>query len=413
MTEQGSNRIIVMKFGGSSVADAERVKNVARIAIGEKLRGKSVVVVVSAMGKTTDGLLKLASEVTDKPSAREIDMLLTTGEQISISVLAMAIEEMGHRAKSLTGWQVGVKTDEDHRRAKIMHVRDKVMRDELEKGYILIVAGFQGVTEDGEITTLGRGGSDLTAVALAAALKAECDIYTDVDGVYTCDPRIVPDARKMATVSYDEMLELASLGAKVLHSRCVEVAKKFNVPLQVRSSFNPEVPGTWVIKEVKEMEDILVSGVAYNRNEAKVAVLGVADRPGVAAALFSKLGEAGIVVDMIIQNVSHSGTNDISFTISKDDLRQTIEVAEEFVKNSPGATVVADSEVAKVSVVGVGMKSHSGVASTMFNALAKSNINIENIATSEIKISVLIREKDMDNAVRAIHAEFDLAAGGM
>lgn len=411
MSEQGSNHIIVLKFGGSSVADPDRIRNVARIAISEKMKGKSVIVVVSAMGKTTDGLLKLASEVTVAPSAREIDMLLTTGEQISISMLAMAIQEMGHNAKSLTGWQVGIKTDDDHRRAKITHVRDKVMRDELEKGNILIVAGFQGISEDGEVTTLGRGGSDLTAVALAAALKAECDIYTDVDGVYTCDPRIVPDARKMERISYDEMLELASLGAKVLHSRCVEVAKKFNVPIQVRSSFNPEVPGTWVIKEVKEMEDIVVSGVAYNRNEAKVAVLGVQDKPGVAASLFGKLGNAGIVIDMIIQNVGRDNTNDISFTVSKDDLRQTLEVTEDFIKDYTGATVVADSEVAKVSVVGVGMKSHSSVAGTMFNALAKNNINIENIATSEIKISVLIREKDMDNAVRAIHEEFDLAGG--
>lgn len=411
MADKDSDQIIVMKFGGSSVADAQHIKNVAKIAISEKERGKSVVVVVSAMGKTTDGLIKLAAEVTDNPPVREIDMLLSTGEQVSIAMLAMTIEAMGYKAKSMTGWQVGIKTDAEHTRAKILNVRDKVMREELRDGNILIVAGFQGITEDGEITTLGRGGSDLTAVALAAALKADCDIYTDVDGVYTCDPRIVPNARKLDIISYDEMLELASLGAKVLHSRCVEVAKKFNVPLQVRSSFHPDVLGTKVIREVKEMEDIVVSGVAFNRNVAKISVLGVPDKPGIAANLFTVLGEAGIIIDLIIQNVSRDNINDISFTVSIDDLKRTMDVLEKFKNENSAARIVADNEVAKLSVVGVGMKSHANVAATMFQALAENNINIENIGTSEIKVSVLIREKDLDKAVRAIHEKFDLSEG--
>ncbi len=411
MTDLDQGHIIVLKFGGSSVADAEHIKNVARISIAEKLKGNHVVVVVSAMGKTTDSLIKLATQITDNPAPREMDMLLATGEQVSIALLAMAIQSMGHKAVSVTGWQAGIRTDLNHIHAKISSIRDKVIINLLEKDNIVIVAGFQGCNDDDEITTLGRGGSDLTAVALAATLHAACDIYTDVDGIYTCDPHIIADARKLEVISYDEMLELASMGAKILHSRCVELAKKFNVKLQVRSSFHPDVPGTKVIKEVKEMEDILVSGIAYNRNEAKISVLGVPDKPGIAAELFSQIGDAGIVIDMIIQNVSRNNINDISFTVTKDDLQRTLDIVEQFKEQTGTAQIVADSEVAKVSVVGVGMKSHAGVAATMFRALARNNINIENIATSEIKVSVLIREKDLDLALHAIHDDFNLAAG--
>lgn len=401
--------LIVQKFGGSSVADPERVKNVARLAIAERNRGNQVVVVVSAMGKTTDNLLKLAGEITDSPDPREIDMLISTGEQISIAMLAIAIQSMGVPAKSFTGPQVGIVTDNVHRKAKISRIDDGKIRKELDAGSIVIVAGFQGMTVDNEVTTLGRGGSDTTAVAVAAVLKADvCDIYTDVDGVYTADPRIVKNARKLDKISYDEMLELASLGSKVLHSRSVEFGKNYNVPIHVRSSFN-DVPGTMVIKEVKEMEDIVVSGVAYNRHEAKISIIGVPDRPGVAADVFGVLGDNNVSVDMIIQNVGESGLNDISFTVSKEDLDQALKTSESIARNVGAKEVRHDRNIAKVSVVGVGMKSHSGVAATMFRALAKNNINIDMISTSEIKISCVIREQDVDKAVQAIHEEFELA----
>ncbi|MCX7019981.1 MAG: aspartate kinase [bacterium] len=401
--------IIVQKFGGSSVADAECVKNVARLAIAEHEKGKQVVVVVSAMGKTTDNLLNLARQITDVPDPREIDMLISTGEQISIAMLAIAIQSMGVPARSFTGPQVGIITDNAHRKAKIVRINDEKIRRELNKGEIVIVAGFQGTTLDNEVTTLGRGGSDTTAIALAAVLEAEvCDIYTDVDGVYTADPRIVPNARKLKRITYDEMLELASLGAKVLHSRSVEIGKNYNVPIHVRSSFD-NIPGTMVVKEIKEMEDIVVSGVAYNRNEAKISLLGVPDKPGVAASLFGTLGERNIVVDMIIQNVGADELNDITFTVSKDDLDEALIVAEAAAKELGAKNVVHDRSIAKVSVVGVGMKSHSGVAATMFRALAKNKINIGMISTSEIKISCVIKETDVDRAVQAIHKEFELA----
>jgi aspartate kinase len=400
--------LIVQKFGGSSVADPERIKHVAELGIAEHNKGHQVVVVVSAMGKTTDKLLDLASQITDSPDPREIDMLISTGEQISISMLAIAIQSMGCPAKSFTGPQVGIITDNAHRKAKIVHINDEKIRKELDDGKIVIVAGFQGMTFDNEVTTLGRGGSDTTAVALAAVLKANvCDIYTDVDGVYTADPRIVKNARKLDRISYDEMLELASLGAKVLHSRSVEFAKNYNVPIHVRSSFE-NVPGTMVVKEVKEMEDIVVSGVAYNRGEAKVSLIGVPDKPGVAADLFGLLGGRNISVDMIIQNVGADGLNDISFTVSKEDLAEALKVSDQAAKTLGAKKVEHDKEIAKISVVGVGMKSHSGVAATMFRALAKNNINIDMISTSEIKISCIIRDKDVDKAVQAIHAEFEL-----
>ncbi len=400
--------IIVQKFGGSSVADTERIRHVADIVIREKQAGKQVVVVVSAMGKTTDNLLKMVSELSETPNPREIDMLISTGEQVTIAMLAIAIQAKGESAISFTGPQVGIVTDNSHRKAKIVRINDEKVRKALDAGNVVIVAGFQGGTVDNEVTTLGRGGSDTTAVALAAVLKAEvCDIYTDVDGVYSTDPRIVKGARKLDQISYDEMLELASLGAKVLHSRSVEFAKNYDVPIHVRSSFE-NVPGTMVIKEVKEMEDIVVSGVAYNRNEAKISLIGVPDRPGVAAELFGVLGSANICVDMIIQNVGESGTNDISFTVSKEDLDDALKVVKDAAADLQPREIRHDRDIAKISVVGVGMKSHAGVAATMFRALAKNKINIEMISTSEIKISCVIRNDDVDRAVQAIHDEFDL-----
>ncbi len=399
----------MQKYGGSSVADPEKVKNIAKRVIETKKQGNDVVVVVSAMGKTTDGLLDLAHKITDDPDPREIDMLLSTGEQISIAVMAMAIHSLGELAISMTGPQVGILTDSAHRKAKIVRINENRILTELKAGKVVIAAGFQGSTVDNQITTLGRGGSDTTAVALAAVLKADvCEIYTDVDGVYTTDPRICPNARKLDRISYNEMLELASLGAKVLHSRSVELAKNFDVPLHVRSSFKNE-PGTMVSKEVKDMEDIVVSGVAYNKGEAKVSMVGVPDKPGIAAEIFGTLANNNIIVDMIIQNIAENGLNDISFTVSKEDLKQTIKTAKELSNKLGAKDVVSDEKIAKVSVVGVGMKSHSGVAAKMFNALAKNNINIESISTSEIKISCIIREEDCDKAVVAIHSEFELA----
>ncbi len=402
--------IIVQKFGGSSVADVEKIRNVARKAIWEKEKGNDVIVVVSAMGKTTDALQDMALKITPEPSPREMDMLMSTGEQVSIAMLSIAIQSFGYKAISFTGPQVGITTDTSHRRARIKSINTDKIRDALNEGNIVIVAGFQGITGDNEITTLGRGGSDTTAVALAAALKAdECDIYTDVDGVYTADPRIVPQARKLEKISYDEMLELASLGARVLHSRSVELAKNYNVVIHVRSSFSHK-PGTLVIKEDKEMEDIVVSGVAFNRSEAKISIVGVPDRPGIAAEMFGKISDAGIVVDMIIQNVGEPGKNDISFTVSKDDFRRTLRISEELCGELKADKVISDENIAKVSVVGVGMKTHCGVAAKMFRALAKNGINIEMISTSEIKISCVIRQDDLDKAVQAIHDELELEA---
>jgi aspartate kinase len=404
--------IVVQKFGGSSVANTERIRHVADLVIREKDAGKQVVVVVSAMGKTTDNLLGMVAELSDSPDPREIDMLISTGEQVTIAMLAIAIQAKGEKAISMTGPQVGIVTDNSHRKAKIVRINDEKVRRALDAGKVVIVAGFQGSTVDNEVTTLGRGGSDTTAVALAAVHQAEvCDIYTDVDGVYSADPRIVPDARKLDQISYDEMLELASLGAKVLHSRSVELAKNYDVPLQVRSSFE-SVPGTMVVKEEREMEDIVVSGVAYNRGEAKISMIGVPDRPGVAADLFGILGAANICVDMIIQNVGESGTNDISFTVSKDDFDNALQVVEQAANELGARQVRHDKDIAKISVVGVGMKSHAGVAATMFRALARNSINIEMISTSEIKISCIIRESDVDRAVHAIHEEFELEEVG-
>jgi aspartate kinase len=400
--------LIVQKYGGSSVANAERIKNVARRIIQTKKKGNQLVVVVSAMGDMTDDLIGLMSQITAKPSEREMDMLLSTGEQVSMSLLASALHESGERALSLTGPQVGIITDRFHTKARILHVGTERIREALRGGNIVIVAGFQGKTAEEEITTLGRGGSDLTAVALAKALGARhCEIYTDVDGVYTADPRIVPDARKIDVISYDEILELAALGAAVMHSRSVEVGKKFNVPIYVRSSFR-EVEGTLITKETKKMEDIVVSGVALAQNEAKITIFRVPDRPGVASKIFAKLAKANINIDMIIQNKTRTKSTDISFTVFKNELTRAMAVIKAVVKEVGAQEVICDQDIAKVSIVGVGMKAHAGIAARMFAALARRKINIDMISTSEIKISCVIDGKKGKDAVRVIHDEFGL-----
>jgi aspartate kinase len=401
--------LIVQKFGGSSVANVERIENVAKRVVSYRKKGYDLVVVVSALGDTTDELIALAHKITLEPSEREMDMLLSTGEQISVALLAMAIHKLGFEAISFTGAQVGIITDASHTRARILKINTDKIKDELKKGKIVIVAGFQGVTLNQDITTLGRGGSDLTAVALAKELSAdECEIYTDVDGIYTTDPRIESKAKKIEAITYDEMLEMASLGAQVMQARSVEVAKKFNVPIHVRSSFSKNT-GTMIIREVKRMEDVVVSGVTLNKNEAKITVCNVPDRPGVAARIFQELSSAGVNVDMIVQNVSHLRQTDISFTVNKTDLPRAIKLTSMVAKNIQAGDVLQDEEIARVSIVGVGMKSHPGVAATMFDALAKNKINIEMISTSDISISCIIKRKFTETAVRALHEKFGLS----
>jgi len=400
--------LIVQKFGGSSVADVERIQDVARRVVDYKKKGYDLVVVVSALGDTTDELIALANQINTEPSEREMDMLLSTGEQISVALLAMAIHKLGFEAISLTGAQVGIITDTSHTRARIIKINTDKIREELKQGKVVIVAGFQGVTLNQDITTLGRGGSDLTAVALAKELKADkCEIYTDVEGIYTTDPRIESKAKKIKAITYDEMLEMASLGAQVMQARSIEVAKKFDVPIQVRSSFSDN-SGTMIIKEVKRMEEVVVSGVTLNKNEAKITVCDVPDRPGVAAKIFKELAGKGISVDMIVQNVSHTRQTDISFTVSKLDVRKAIRITKKIAKSIKTGEVLEDQDIARVSVVGVGMKSHPGVAATMFNALAQNKINIEMISTSEISISCIIKKKFAEIAVKALHEKFRL-----
>lgn len=404
-------RIIVQKYGGTSVADPEKIKGVARRVAACKKRGYNVVVVVSALGKTTDELVKLAAEINKNPAERELDMLMSTGEQVSVALLAMALHKLGQEAISFTGAQVGIITDSSHTKARIIDISTQRISQELKKGKIVIVAGFQGVNLNQEITTLGRGGSDMTAIALAKVLKAEvCEICTDVSGVYTADPRIVKDARKLDSVSYEEMLEMASLGTQVLQARSVEVAGKFNVPVHVRSSFSGE-RGTMISKEVREMEDVLVRGVTVDKGEAKVTVCDVPDKPGEASRLFMRLSKAGINVDMIVQNVSRTRATDISFTVPTGDLTRTREVVKKVNKQIGAKGVRFNKDIAKVSIVGIGMRSHSGVAAKMFKALASRKVNIEMISTSEIKISCVIRKKDANKAVRAIHKAFQLHKG--
>ena len=402
--------IVVQKFGGSSVADADRIRNVARAVIKEKKAGNQVVVVVSAMGKTTNHLIELAGQISKSPDKRELDMLLTTGEQISIAMLAMALQEEGHKAISLNAQQIGIITENIHTKARIIEVKTDKLLEKLNEGYIVVAAGFQGVTPDNEITTLGRGGSDTSAVAIAAALKADyCDIYTDVDGVYTADPRIVSSATRLDKVLYSEMLELARVGAKVLHPRSVETAKQFNVKLRVRSSFNHTDTGTMVVGE--EYMEIYrpVSGVAADLSQVRISVLNVPETPGTAAALFGKLAENNVSVDMIIQTHAINGeTNNIDFTVAKSDLDQALALVNEFKEKFNVKDVLINEDIAKVSIVGAGMIDRPGIAATMFKALANANINIQMISTSEIKISCVIEKSRSDEAVKALHSAFDL-----
>ena len=402
--------LVVQKYGGTSVGGAERIHAVARRVAAVHERGDQIVVVVSAMGDTTDDLIQLVKEVTSSPAEREMDVILSTGEQISIALLAMAINDLGRPAISLTGGQAGILTDSAHTKARIAGIDTARVRHELAQGKIVIVAGFQGIDGQGDITTLGRGGSDTTAVALAAALHADlCEIYTDVDGVYTTDPRVVPQARKLRAVSYDEMLELASLGAAVLHPRSVELAKKFNLPLHVRSSFNDN-SGT-VVKEAKEMEKSqVVTGVAYDLNVAKIGIYDVYDRPGIAYKLFRALADQKVNVDMIIQSAMRNEVNDISFTCAQADLPKAAAVVEGLLPELGADSFIADDSVAKVSIVGAGMLSNPGVAARMFEGLVEEGINIEMISTSEIKVSCIVKADDAKRAVAALHRKFALAA---
>ncbi|HSH68827.1 MAG TPA: aspartate kinase [Deferrisomatales bacterium] len=401
--------LVVQKYGGSSVGDPERIRNVARRVGRYRAQGDDVVVVVSAMSGQTDRLLQLAGELAELPNEREMDVLLATGEQVTIALLAMTLIEMGCPARSMTGVQVQIRTDSAHTRARIAGVDTAVVRAVLEGGQVAIIAGFQGVDPAGNITTLGRGGSDTSAVAVAAALGADsCEIYTDVDGVYTTDPNICDKARKLDRVSYDEMLELASLGAKVLQIRSVEFAKKYKVPLHVRSSFN-DTEGTWVVEEDESMEQLTVAGVAYDRKEAKISVRGVPDRPGIAAQLFGALAAQNIVVDMIVQDVGEGGQASMTFTVPQADLKRALTVIEPVARELGSAQVVSDTSIAKISVVGVGMRSHAGVASRMFEVLAREGINVLMISTSEIKVSCVIEEKYTELAVRVLHDAFGLA----
>lgn len=401
--------LIVQKYGGTSVANIERIKAVAERVSRTAKEGHKVAVVVSAMAGETDKLIGLAHQVCPDPPEREMDLLLSSGERVTAALTAMALTGLGHKAIALTGRQMGIITDAVHTKAKIERIIATRAVKALDQGYIVVVAGFQGITEDEDVTTLGRGGSDLTAVAIAAALNADlCEIYTDVDGVYTADPNIVPEARKLDKISYEEMLELASLGAKVLQTRSVEFAMKYNVPVVVRSSFN-ENPGTLVTKEDKEMEKVVVSGIAHDKNQAKITIVGVPDKPGIAAKLFRAIADANIVVDMIVQNISSDGrATDISFTVPKTDAKKALEITENLCKELNADRVLMNEGIAKVSIVGVGMRTHSGVAAQMFEALAKHGINIMAISTSEIKISCLIDAKFTELAVRVLHDIFRL-----
>ena len=400
--------LIVQKYGGTSVGNPERIRNVAQRVIATQEAGHRVVVVVSAMSGVTDSLIKLAREVSPDPAEREMDMLLATGEQTTIALTAMAIHGMGKRAVSLTGAQAGIITDGVHTKAKIANITPRQIHGFLDDGNIVIVAGFQGQTMQGQITTLGRGGSDLTAIAIASAIKADiCQIYTDVEGVFTCDPRIVPTARKLDEISYDEMLEMASSGSKVMQSRSVEFAKKFKVVFEVRSSFNQN-PGTIVKEETMSMENVVIRGVSIERNQAKVTITNVPDQPGTAAKIFNGIAAAGIIIDMIVQNVSVSGTTDISFTLNKDELPKAQAALEPILREIGARDLLAKDGIAKLSVVGIGMRSHSGVAARLFDTLSQAGINIQMISTSEIKIAVILDEAKIAEAANVAHEAFGL-----
>ncbi|CAN2229172.1 LysC Aspartokinases [Candidatus Nanopelagicaceae bacterium] len=406
--------LIVQKFGGSSVADAEGMKRVAARIVASKKAGNQVVVVVSAMGDTTDELIDLANQVSPIPPGRELDMLLTAGERISMALLAMAINNLGFEAQSFTGSQAGVITDSTHGKARIIDVTPGRIREAIDGGNIAIVAGFQGISQDTrDITTLGRGGSDTTAVALAAALDADvCEIYTDVDGIFSADPRAVPSARKLETVTYEEMLELAAAGAKVLHLRCVEYARRYNLPIHVRSSFSP-LEGTWVVENHPEggtMEQAIIAGVAHDKSEAKVTIVGVPDRTGVAARIFQALADNDLNIDMIVQNVSAAATGltDISFTLPKADGAEATGVLKKIQGEVGFASIQYDDTIGKLSLVGAGMRSHPGVTATFFAAMSEAGVNIEMISTSEIRISIIVRESDLERAAKAAHTAFGL-----
>ena len=400
--------LIVQKYGGTSVGNPERIQNVARRVIATQAEGHQVVVVVSAMSGVTDNLIKLAREVSPVPSEREMDVLLATGEQTTIALTAMAIQGLGSKAISLTGAQAGIITSEVHTKAKIATISPERVHEELDAGHIVVIAGFQGETAEGSITTLGRGGSDLTAIAIAAAIKADlCQIFTDVDGVYTCDPRLVPKATKIKEISYDEMLEMASSGSKVMQSRSVEFAKKFGVVFEVRSSFNQN-PGTIVKEETESMEAVVVRGVSIEKNQAKVTIAAVPDKPGTAARIFTTVAAAGLIIDMIVQNASVAGTTDISFTLSKDELPKAKAALEPVVREVGARELLSQDGIAKLSIVGIGMRSHSGVAAKLFEALSSGGINIQMITTSEIKTAVIIEESRIAEAATLVHTAFGL-----
>ena len=403
--------LIVQKYGGTSVGSIERIKEVAKKVIEYRNDGHDVVVVVSAMSGETNRLVALAKDINPDPRGRELDVLLATGEQVTIALLSMALAQQGMPAQSYTGSQVRILTDDAHNKARIMQIDDDKMRADLNQGKVVVVAGFQGCDENGNITTLGRGGSDTTAVALAAALKAdECQIYTDVDGVYTTDPRVVPEARRLDRITFEEMLEMASLGAKVLQIRSVEFASKYNVPLRVLSSFT-EGGGTLITSEEQEMEQALISGIAFNRDEAKLTILGVPDQPGVAHKILGPIAKQNIEVDMIIQNTGHDATTDFTFTVHRNDYQTALKMLQQIAGELNAREVNGDEHIAKISLVGVGMRSHAGIASSMFEALARENINISMISTSEIKISVVVDEKYLELGVRALHKAFNLEQG--
>lgn len=400
--------LLVLKFGGTSMGSVERIQHVAKIVKKTQAQGNDVVVVVSAMSGETDRLIQLAGDLNPQPSDREYSVLVSTGEQVSMSLLAMALHNIDCQAKSYTGGQAKIKTSGHHRKARIASVDCEHIYDDLREGNIVIVAGFQGISDNGDITTLGRGGSDTTAVALATALQAqECRIYTDVDGVYTADPRIVSGARRLNRITFEEMLELASLGAKVLQIRSVEYAGKYNVPLRVLSTFE-EGPGTLISYEEKGMESPVVSGVAYNRSEAKITIVGVPDQPGIATKILGQVSDQGIEIDMIIQNISDHGKTDFTFTMHRDDYDTTLDIVKKVADELGATNVIGDTAIAKLSIVGVGMRSHAGIATTMFAALAAEGINIQMISTSEIKVSVIVDEKYLELGVRALHSAFGL-----
>ena len=402
--------LIVQKYGGTSVGSPDRIKNVAQRVARWQARGHQVVVVVSAMSGETNRLIALAREIQSQPDPRELDVMISTGEQVTIGLLAMALKDIGLKARSYTGAQVKIITDNAYTKARILKIDEDRMRADLNDGCVVVVAGFQGVDEQGNITTLGRGGSDTTGVALAAALKAdECQIYTDVDGVYTTDPRIVPEARRLKTITFEEMLEMASLGSKVLQTRSVEFAGKYKVRLRVLSSFEEEGEGTLItFEDDKNMEQAIISGIAFSRDEAKITILGVPDRPGIAYQILGPVGDANVDVDMIVQNVGHDGLTDFSFTVQRGDYQKTLKTLEPVVKHIKARGIDSGDKIAKVSIVGVGMRSHAGIASTAFRTLAEEGINIEMISTSEIKISVVIDEKYTELAVRVLHKAFGL-----